>query len=219
MVRIAPSLLACDFARLAEEIASVASADLLHLDVMDGQFVPNLSFGVPVVQSLRSLTALPLECHLMVNTPERLIEAFRRAGADRIIVHAEATLHLDRLLQEIGQSGAQAGVALNPATPPEVLEYVLHACQSVLVMTVNPGFGGQAFLSSTLPKISRLRAMGYSGPITVDGGIDAATAALCAERGATDLVAGTSVFGQPDRARAIDTLRKAAAPFDTGHVY
>ncbi|MBE3582876.1 MAG: ribulose-phosphate 3-epimerase [Limnochordaceae bacterium] len=224
-IQIAPSLLAADFAHLAEEIQQVeqAGADRFHLDVMDGQFVPNLSIGIPVVEAVRRVTKMPLEVHLMIVEPERYVEAFRQAGADWLLVHAEAGPHLHRLLQTIHQSGAKAGVVLNPATPLEQLDYVLERVDQVLLMTVNPGFGGQAFLPEVLPKIRRLsqelQRRGVSVDIEVDGGIDRRTAPQVVSAGANVLVAGSSIFGQPDPGQALQELRALARGAALGHPF
>ncbi len=208
---LAPSLLAADFARLGEEAHSVevAGADWLHLDVMDGHFVPNISFGPLVLKALRPHTRLPFDVHLMIAPVDPYIDAFAEAGADHITVHAEAGPHLHRTLQRIRACGCRAGVALNPGTPALMVEPVLDAIDQILVMTVNPGFGGQSFLHSQLEKIRALRAMVGERPIVigVDGGVTAETASPCLAAGATMMVAGTSVFGAADRRAALDSLR------------
>ena len=208
---IAPSLLAADFSRLGEAASAVAAAgaDWLHLDVMDGHFVPNISFGPLVLKALRAGCALPFDVHLMITPVDPYIAAFAEAGADHIIVHAEAGPHLHRSLQLIRSLGKRAGVALNPGTPAEAAAPVLELADLILVMTVNPGFGGQAFLHDQLPKIAQVRSMIGGRPIAleVDGGITTGTAPLVAEAGATVLVAGTAVFGAPDRAAAIAAMR------------
>jgi len=203
MVKIAPSILAADFLKLGEEIKAVerAGADRLHIDVMDGRFVPNITMGIPVVKSLRRGTRLPFEVHLMIEQPENYLEAFSQAGADILIVQQENSVHLDRALQAIGDLNKKAGVALNPATPAGVLEEIVEKLDLILVMTVNPGFGGQKFMEYPLKKIGHLRkTLDQRNPqceLEVDGGIDPQNAARVAEAGAGVLVAGTSVFGHP----------------------
>ena len=213
---ILPSILSSDFARLGEEVRAIvaAGADELHLDVMDGHFVPNISFGPGIIKAIRPLTDKPFDVHLMIAPVDAYLDAFADAGATSIIVHAEAGPHLHRSLQRIRALGCRAGVALNPATPPEALAYVLDATDLVLVMSVNPGFGGQQFLPSALDKIRAVRAlvMGRAIAIEVDGGVDERTAGPVAEAGASRLVAGSAVFrGGPDAYKAnIDAIRRAA---------
>jgi ribulose-phosphate 3-epimerase len=201
---IAPSILAADFGHLADNVRAVADAgaDWIHLDVMDGHFVPNISFGAPIIAALRSVTDLPFDCHLMISPAEPFLADFAKAGADRIIIHVEATPHLDRALQMITDLGCTAGVALNPATPIDAVSHVLDRVDLVLLMTVNPGFGGQSFLLSMLPKITAMRTMigDRNIRIEVDGGINADTAKQAIAAGADTLVAGSSVFsGTPDQ--------------------
>lgn len=211
---MAPSLLAADFARLGEQAAAVeaAGADWLHLDVMDGHFVPNISFGPLVLKALRHQVRIPFDVHLMIAPADPYIAAFAEAGADHIIVHAEAGPHLHRTLQLIRSLGKRAGVALNPGTPTDMVAHVLDVVDLVLVMTVNPGFGGQAFIPGQLAKVSEIRDMVAGRPvaITVDGGINAQTAPLAVEAGAGVLVAGTAVFGASDLRAAMDGMRGAA---------
>jgi len=214
MLKIAPSILSADFARLGEEIKEVDQhgADLIHIDVMDGKFVPNITIGPLIVDAIRPHTKLPLDVHLMIEQPERYIADFAKAGADIITVHQEACVHLHRTIHLIKEHGVKAGVALNPATPLETLQHVLEDLDMVLIMTVNPGFGGQQFIPGMLNKISSLReqlnSFGYQHiDIEVDGGINAHTAKLVAEAGANVLVAGSAVFGQQDRAEAIRLIK------------
>ncbi|GIP32958.1 ribulose-phosphate 3-epimerase [Paenibacillus sp. J2TS4] len=214
-LRIAPSILSADFARLAMEIKEVENggADWIHVDVMDGHFVPNLTLGPIIVEAIRPGTSLPLDVHLMIEKPERYISAFAKAGADYITVHAETCPHLHRTLHMIKEEGVKPGIALNPATPLSVLDHVLEEVDLILIMTVNPGFGGQRFISSMLSKIRELRRLvaesGRDIAIEVDGGINEQTAPLVVEAGADVLVAGSAVFGDRDRAAAIRRIRAA----------
>ena len=214
MIKIAPSLLSADFARLDEELRTIeGGADLLHLDVMDGHFVPNITIGPLVVKALRGRTKLPFDCHLMIEEPQRYIDAFLDAGANMISVHFEAEPHLQRALQMIRDGGAKAGIAINPATPAESLSASVDFCDYVLVMTVNPGFGGQKFLEPVVPKIRHIarliRERGVGVDIEVDGGIDSKTAPHVVAAGASILVAGSAVFGRPDRRDAMEAIRSA----------
>jgi ribulose-phosphate 3-epimerase len=218
IVKLAPSILASDFARLGEQVAEAeaAGADRIHVDVMDGHFVPNISIGPVVVQWLRPITKLPLECHLMISNPIRYLDDFARAGADSMLVHVEGADNLHRTVQHIRSLGKKAGVVINPATPAAVLEEILVDVDLVLVMTVNPGFGGQKFIHTTLPKIGRVRAMieriKPGCELEVDGGIDPTTAPLTVKAGANVLVAGSAVFGPKDGVKAaMNRLRQSVA--------
>lgn len=217
-VKIVPSILSADFARLGEDVRAVEAggADRIQVDLMDGKFVPNITFGPVAIEAIRPLTKLPLEAHLMVAEPERFIEACARAGADTIIIHQEATPHLHRAIQQIHALGKNAGVAVNPATPALMISEVLAGVELVLVMTVNPGFGGQEFIPETLAKIRQVRnaiqQRSLRCEIEVDGGIDETTAPQAVEAGATVLVAGSAVYGASDGvAAAIKRLRKSAS--------
>lgn len=212
-MKIAPSILSADFARLGEEVSAVsdAGADYIHVDVMDGRFVPNITIGPLVVKAVRSVTTLPLDVHLMIVEPERYIEDFAVAGADIIVVHAEACTHLHRVIQQIKACGKRAGVSLNPATPLNALEYVLSDLDLVLLMSVNPGFGGQSFINGVLPKISQLRGMldsiGSHAELEVDGGINRSNIRAVAEAGADVFVAGSAVFNGTNYFETISALR------------
>ncbi len=206
---VAPSLLACDFAHLADEIRRLeeAGARILHLDIMDGHFVPNLSFGVPIVEAVRRVTRLPLDVHLMISEPARYVEAFRHAGADLMTIHIEAVAQPRPLLRKIRQLGALAGISLNPPTPTAAVEEFLDECDVVLVMSVMPGFGGQKFNPAALEKLRRLREVAGPGLLlSVDGGVEDDNIGLCAEAGADMFVVGTALFSQKDYRRAIARL-------------
>lgn len=209
---IAPSLLSADFSRLGDEVRRLTEggADWLHFDVMDGRFVPNLSIGIPVLESLRRCTSLPIDVHLMIVEPDSLLPAFAKAGADILTVQAEACTHLHRTLQNIRSLGCRAGVALNPHTPIDVLEYVIECLDFVLVMTVNPGFGGQSYIDACTAKIAMLRQKYPTLPIEVDGGIKADTIERAAKAGANIFVSGSGIFSHPDYKQAISCLRTNA---------
>ena len=215
-VKIAPSILSADLTCLGDEIADVerGGADWIHMDVMDGRFVPNITLGPLIVKAARRATRLPLDVHLMIVEPEQYVQAFVEAGADVISVHVEASRHLQRTLAEIRKLGKRAGVVLNPHTPEESIRYVLEELDLILVMSVNPGFGGQSFLPAVLPKIAALRSMidraGLSIELEVDGGVSPDTAERVVSAGASVLVAGSAVFGMPDRAAAMNAIRQAA---------
>ena len=216
IVQIAASILSADFAALGAAISAAerGGADLIHMDIMDGHFVPNLTMGPPVVASIRKVAKVPLDVHLMLQEPDRYLEAFVRAGAAMISVHAEVLPHLHRTIQHIKELGARAGVAINPSTPVGVLEEIAGDVDHVLVMSVNPGFGGQTFIPRTESKIEAVRALldrrGNRAPIEVDGGIDSSNAARVVAAGARILVAGNAIFGAPDPERATRELRAAA---------
>jgi ribulose-phosphate 3-epimerase len=215
-IEIAPSILASNFAKLGEEVRVVEAggADVIHVDVMDGHFVPNISIGIPVVESLRKATRLPLDVHLMIEQPEAYIGEFVRAGANRVLIHQEATVHLDRALAMIREAGAEAGAAINPGTPVVMLTDILDKVDTVLVMSVNPGFGGQKFIANSFEKIRHLNQWrsryNASFRIEVDGGVDLENAGELAQAGANTFVAGTSIFHTPDPVEATRQLRKLA---------
>lgn len=213
MVKIAPSILSADFSKLGDEIRNVeqGGADWIHVDVMDGHFVPNITIGPLIVEAIRPVTKLPLDVHLMIENPEQYIDAFAKAGADYITVHVETCTHLHRTIHQIKEAGVKAGVVLNPATPVEMIQHVIEDVDMVLLMSVNPGFGGQKFIPSVLPKIKKVKEManemGSEIEIEVDGGVNEVTAKLCMEAGATVLVAGSAVFNKENRQEAIQKLR------------
>lgn len=213
MIKIAPSILSANFAKLEEEIRDVerGGADYIHVDVMDGHFVQNITIGPLVVEAIRPVTTLPLDVHLMIEQPDRYIPAFAKAGADYLSVHVEACPHLHRTIHFIKEHGVKAGVVLNPHTPVSLIEHILDDVDLVLLMTVNPGFGGQKFIPSVLPKITRVAQLAKERnlqvEIEVDGGVNAQTARLCIEAGANVLVAGSAVYGATDRAAAIRAIR------------
>ncbi|MEH7014990.1 MULTISPECIES: ribulose-phosphate 3-epimerase [Bacillus] len=213
MIKIAPSILSADFSRLGEEIKDVekGGADYIHVDVMDGHFVPNITIGPLIVEAIRPITSLPLDVHLMIENPDQYIPAFAKAGADIITVHVETCPHLHRTIQLIKSQGIKAGVVLNPHTPVSMIEHVLEDTDMVLLMTVNPGFGGQKFIHSVLPKIKQVadmvRERNLQVEIEVDGGVNVETAKLCVEAGANVLVAGSAVYNQKDRGAAIAAIR------------
>jgi ribulose-phosphate 3-epimerase len=216
MKKIAPSILSADFSRLGDEVRAVATAgaDYIHIDVMDGHFVPNITIGPLVVEAVRKVTDLPLDVHLMINDPDKYIADFANAGADIIVVHAEATNHLHRTVQLIKSLGKKAGVSLNPATPLQALDYILADLDLVLLMTVNPGFGGQSFIEACLPKIHSLRAMlddrGCEAELEVDGGVKTSNISAIAHAGADVFVAGSAVFGSQDYTTTIAELKSRA---------
>ncbi|MFJ7728983.1 ribulose-phosphate 3-epimerase [Neobacillus sp. NPDC097160] len=213
MVKIAPSILSADFSKLGEEILDVekGGADYIHIDVMDGHFVPNITIGPLIVEAIRPITKLPLDVHLMIENPDQYIEAFAKAGADYITVHVEACRHLHRTIQNIKSFGIKAGVVLNPATPVETIQHVIGDIDMVLLMSVNPGFGGQTFIPEVLPKIRKVKEMaeqkGINLEIEIDGGVNPETARQCMEAGANVLVAGSAIYNQPDYAKAISQIR------------
>ncbi|RTR35539.1 ribulose-phosphate 3-epimerase [Robertmurraya yapensis] len=215
MVKIAPSILSADFSKLGEEIKDVerGGAELIHVDVMDGHFVPNITIGPLIVDAIRPVTKLPLDVHLMIENPDQYIEAFAKAGADYITVHVEACRHLHRTIQNIKSYGIKAGVVLNPATPVSTIEHIIEDIDMVLLMTVNPGFGGQKFISSVVPKIRQVKEMadakGLDIDIEIDGGVNTETAKLCTDAGATILVAGSAVYDKEDRQKAIEELKRS----------
>ncbi|MEK4698831.1 ribulose-phosphate 3-epimerase [Solibacillus sp. FSL R7-0668] len=215
MIKIAPSILAADFAKLGQEVKEVeaAGAELIHIDVMDGHFVPNISFGAIALEAIRPLSTLPMDVHLMIENPDQYIEQFAKAGADYITVHVEACRHLHRTIQLIRSFGVKPGVVLNPHTPIESIQHVLEDVDMVLFMTVNPGFGGQKFIESVVPKVAALskiiKERGLDIAIEIDGGINAETIVPCAKAGATIFVAGSAIYGKEDRAQALQEIKQA----------
>ncbi|MEH7388505.1 ribulose-phosphate 3-epimerase [Bacillus sp. JJ1521] len=213
MIKIAPSILSADFAKLGEEIKDVENggADYIHVDVMDGHFVPNITIGPLIVEAIRPITKLPLDVHLMIENPDQYIPSFAQAGADFLTVHVEACPHLHRTIQLIKSHGVKAGVVLNPATPVDTIKHVIEDIDLVLLMTVNPGFGGQKFIHSVLPKIEEVAKMvkekNLNVEIEVDGGVNQETARLCVDAGANVLVAGSAIYNQEDRKNAIEQIR------------
>ena len=214
MIKVAPSMLSADFSRLAEEIQEIerGGAEVLHIDIMDGHFVPNLTFGAPVIASLCEHSKMIFDVHLMVSNPEDYVEPFAKAGADILTFHAEATPHMHRMIQSIKQAGMKAGIALNPATPVAVLEDIASELDMILIMSVNPGFGGQSFISHSIRKIEKARALlnyvgNTSADVEVDGGINKETAKPVREAGASILVAGSAIFGAENRAEMIKIIR------------
>ena len=215
MIKIAPSILAANFSKLADEVREVeqAGAELIHIDVMDGHFVPNITMGPIVVEALRPVTNLPLDVHLMIENPDQYIESFAKAGADYITVHVETCPHLHRTIQLIRSFGVKPGVVLNPHTPIDTIQHVLEDIDMVLFMTVNPGFGGQKFIHSVVPKVKQLSTIikekGLNIEIEIDGGINTETIVPCAEAGATIFVAGSAIYNQSDRSKALQEIKEA----------
>lgn len=215
MIKIAPSILAADFAKLGQEVKEVeaAGAELIHIDVMDGHFVPNISFGAIALEAIRPLSTLPMDVHLMIENPDQYIEQFAKAGADYITVHVEACRHLHRTIQLIRSHGVKPGVVLNPHTPIETIQHILEDVDMVLFMTVNPGFGGQKFIESVVPKVEALskiiKERGLNIEIEIDGGINVETIVPCAKAGATVFVAGSAIYSKEDRAQALQEIKQA----------